>query len=91
MNPIELKIIESLVLLLVLVVIRYVVSKLIISRYKRANFDITRKQLTIKVLNILFFMILGLCLIVVWGLKGQQVIAGIGSVITLLGVAFFAQ
>ncbi|EAQ49511.1 MULTISPECIES: mechanosensitive ion channel domain-containing protein [Leeuwenhoekiella] len=91
MNPIELKIIESLVLLLVLVVIRYVVSKLIISRYKRANFDITRKQLTIKVLNILFFMILGLCLIVVWGLTGQQVIAGIGSVITLLGVAFFAQ
>ncbi|MEE3243084.1 MULTISPECIES: mechanosensitive ion channel family protein [Leeuwenhoekiella] len=91
MTPLEFKLIESLILLFVLGIIRYVVSKLIVSRYRRANFDITRKQLTIKVLNILFFMVLGFCLAVIWGLSGQDVIAGIGSVITILGVAFFAQ
>ncbi|WP_442845187.1 mechanosensitive ion channel family protein [Leeuwenhoekiella sp. H156] len=91
MNFIELKILESIIFLAVLLLIRYMVSKLIIRRYLRANFDITRKQITIKVLNILFFVVLGFSLAMIWGLKGADVIAGIGSILTILGVAFFAQ
>ncbi len=91
MNFIELKIIESIILLAILLLVRYAVSKLIVRRYIRANFDITRKQITIKVLNILFFVVLGFSLTMIWGLDSNDVIAGIGSVVTILGVAFFAQ
>ena len=91
LTEIELKIIESIVLLCVLLLIRYTVSKLIVRRFKRANFDITRKQITLKVLNMLFFIVLGFSMIIILGFSGADVIAGIGSVITILGVAFFAQ
>ncbi|MGO4910795.1 mechanosensitive ion channel domain-containing protein [Leeuwenhoekiella sp. W20_SRS_FM14] len=91
LSTLELKILESLILLAVLLLIRYTVSKLVVRRYLRANFDITRKQITIKLLNTLFFVVLGFCLAVIWGLSGADVIAGIGSVVTILGVAFFAQ
>ncbi|RXG29024.1 Mechanosensitive ion channel [Leeuwenhoekiella marinoflava DSM 3653] len=88
---IQFKLIETFVLLVILLLIRYVVSKLVIRRYKKANFDITRKQITFKILNMLFFLLLGFSMVVVWGLSSSDVIAGIGSVITILGVAFFAQ
>jgi len=91
LTGIELKIIESFILLFVLLLIRYAVSKLIVRRFKSANFDITRKQITVKVLNMLFFLVLGFSMVIIWGFSGADVIAGIGSVITILGVAFFAQ
>ncbi|PHQ30559.1 MAG: mechanosensitive ion channel protein MscS [Leeuwenhoekiella sp.] len=91
MNFIELKILESTILLVVLLLVRYAVSKLIVKRYLRANFDITRKQITIKILNIIFFVVLGFSLAMIWGLDGNEIIAGIGSILTILGVAFFAQ
>ena len=90
-DPFQLDLVYSFVMLLILLLIRYAVSRLIVRRYLRANFDITRKQITIKLLNILFFVVLGFCLAMIWGLSGADVIAGIGSVITILGVAFFAQ
>ena len=90
-TEIEFKLIESLLFVLVLLAVRYTVSKVVIRRFKRANFDITRKQITLKVLNMLFFILLGFSMIIIWGFSGSQVIAGIGSVITILGVAFFAQ
>lgn len=91
LGPIEYKIVESIILLTLLLLARYSVSKLVVRRYLRANFDITRKQITIKLLNTLFFVVLGFCLAMIWGFTGADVIAGIGSVITILGVAFFAQ
>ena len=90
-TEVEFKLIESLLFVLVLLAVRYTVSKVVIRRFKRANFDITRKQITLKVLNMLFFILLGFSMIIIWGFSGSQVIAGIGSVITILGVAFFAQ
>lgn len=90
-NYIELKILESVILLVVLLLVRYAVSKLIVKRYLSANFDITRKQITIKILNIIFFVVLGFSLAMIWGLDGNEIIAGIGSILTILGVAFFAQ
>ncbi|WGK65084.1 mechanosensitive ion channel domain-containing protein [Croceiramulus getboli] len=91
MSPLELKIIESLVALMVLLLVRYAAARLIVRRYRNANFDITRKELTIKLINVLFFVILGFGLAGIWGLTGAQIFAYITSVLTILGVAFFAQ
>ena len=48
---------ESFVALLVLLLVRYAAARLIIRRYRNANFDITRKELTIKLINVLFFVL----------------------------------
>ncbi len=89
--PVQFEIIMSIIILIILLLVRYVVARLITKRYQKANFDITRKQLTMKLINVLFFVVLGFALAGVWGLTGAQILAYIGSVLTVIGVAFFAQ
>ncbi|MGB3775642.1 MAG: mechanosensitive ion channel domain-containing protein [Leeuwenhoekiella sp.] len=84
-------ILQSLGILLILLVIRYMVVRLVIKRFLKANFDITRKQIAIKLINIFFFIILAFFLAAIWGLSGAQVLTYVTSALTILGVAFFAQ
>ncbi|MGB5943236.1 MAG: mechanosensitive ion channel domain-containing protein [Leeuwenhoekiella sp.] len=83
--------IQSIVLLVALLIVRYAFVRLIIRRYKQANFDIIRKQIAIKLINVLFFVILAFSVAGIWGLDGAQVLAYVGSVLTILGAALFAQ
>ena len=82
---------QSLGILLILLFIRYLVVRLIIKRFLKANFDITRKQIAIKLINIFYFIILAFFLAAIWGLTGAQVFTYVTSALTILGVAFFAQ
>ena len=91
MNVMDFKILQSILILAILILVRYVIVRIIIKRYLKANFDVTRKQITIKLLNVLFFVILGFFLAGIWGLSGADIFAYITSVLTILGVAFFAQ
>ena len=91
MNIIELRILESIAALVILLLIRYAVIRIVVKRYIRANFEITRKQLTIKLTNVLFFIMIAFCLAAIWGLSGSDVFTYITSMLTILGVAFFAQ
>lgn len=91
MTVIDINILQSVLVLIVFLAIRYIVGRIVVKRYIKANFDITRKQITLKLLNVLFIVILGFTLAGIWGLTGAQVLGYIASVITILGVAFFAQ
>lgn len=84
-------IIQSVGILLILLLIRYLVVRLVIKRFLKANFDITRKQIVIKLVNIFFFVILAFFLAAIWGLSGAEVFTYVTSALTILGVAFFAQ
>ncbi|WP_164076259.1 mechanosensitive ion channel domain-containing protein [Flavimarina sp. Hel_I_48] len=84
-------ILQSVGILLILLLIRYLVVRLVIKRFLKANFDITRKQIVIKLVNIFFFVILAFFLAAIWGLSGAEVFTYVTSALTILGVAFFAQ
>lgn len=85
------RILQSLAVLAVLFLIRFSVGRLIHRRYLKANFDITRRQIAIKLSNILSLVILIFFLAGIWGLSGADVVTFITSALTILGVAFFAQ
>lgn len=91
MELLNIKILQSVFLLVILLLIRYTCARVIKKRYLKANFDIVRKEITIKLLNILFFVVLAFSLAGIWGLSGAEVFAYISSLLTILGVAFFAQ
>lgn len=84
-------ILQSLGVLSILLLLRYAVGRLIHRRSLKANFDITRKQIAVKLTNILFFVILAFFLAAIWGLSGADVLTFVTSALTILGVAFFAQ
>ena len=91
MNPLELKILQSAVALIIMLLLRYAIAGLISKRYIIANFELTRKRITIKLLNIIFVVILVFLFAGIWGLQGADILTYITSALTVLGVAFFAQ
>ncbi|MDZ7716403.1 MAG: mechanosensitive ion channel [Balneolaceae bacterium] len=57
------------------------------------NYDFSnhREQITLKTTNLINFGILILLIAGIWGLQGAEVITYMTSVLTVIGVAFFAQ
>jgi len=87
----EIKILETLAAILILLIIRAIVQKVIAKRLNIADFNIQRKKITIKALNMLYILVFIVAMAGIWGLNGQQVLAFITSILAVLGVGFFAQ
>lgn len=87
----EIKLLESIGLIIVLLLIRAIFLKIVHARFSTAEFTIERKRIVNKALNLGFITILCLVLTGIWGLDQQQVLAFITSVLAVLGVGFFAQ
>ena len=71
--------------------IKWLVSRIITRRLRKAEFNIQRKKITLKALNLIYVIVLIAILTGVWGLNGEQVLAFVTSVLAVLGVGFFAQ
>ncbi|WP_297692561.1 mechanosensitive ion channel domain-containing protein [uncultured Eudoraea sp.] len=85
------KIIESIVVIALYVLIRLVVNKLI---HRRITDKLVQKSRTKIIRKTTNFIILAICLIillVIWGVKHSELAVFVGSVLTVVGVAMFAQ
>lgn len=91
MEAYQIKILETSAAFLVLVIIRSIVLKIISKRYGTADFNIQRKKITEKTLNMLYILVLIISMAGIWGLDGEQIFAFVASVLAVLGVGFFAQ
>lgn len=74
----------------------YVVTKLLINRYINTIVDgniSTRKRSKIvrKAINITLLLVLLTVLLSIWGVDQSELVVFIGSVLTVLGIALFAQ
>lgn len=85
------EIISTGILLLVIVLLRFISSKLV-KRYIKINHLLERRAtLVLKYISILFTLITMLGIFVIWGVKTDNVITTLSAVVTVIGVAFFAQ
>lgn len=91
MTDFELKTLQTLGSVLLLLLIRLVVSKIITKRLSTANFSVQRKKITGKALGLFYALILLVAVAGIWGLEGKQVLTFVTSILTVIGVGFFAQ
>lgn len=91
LTSLEWNILQSIIALMIMLLLRYIIAGLITRRQLIANFELTRKRITIKLLNIMFIVILAFSFAGIWGLEGGKIFTWITSVLTVMGVAFFAQ
>mgnify|MGYP001825185699 CR=1 FL=1 len=91
MEPFYIKLIESLIALILVVVIRRIVSSQVVKRLERADFGTMREKLISKLLNITYIIVLVIILTGIWGLEGTQVLAFVTTTLTVVGIGFFAQ
>jgi small-conductance mechanosensitive channel len=91
MTEFEIQIIQTIVLGAILIAIKLLTQKSINKFLSKFEFDLKRKRITKRIIN-LFLTILGIIILAgIWNIKRSELMVFLTSVITVLGIAFFAQ
>lgn len=85
------EIIVTAAIVIVLVVIRIIVDRIVVKRILVHNFSKHRKKIVSKLANTIVVLMTTISLISVWSLDPSQVLIFISTILTILGVALFAQ
>ncbi len=85
------EVIATTVILFTAVVVRWSLIKVVKKTAAITHILDRRANLVIKYLGILITILTVIALFVVWGVKAQNVIAALSAVVTVIGIAFFAQ
>jgi small-conductance mechanosensitive channel len=91
METYKIELIQTAIVLATLLIIRFFTKHSINRALKKFHFSLQRRRMTIKVLN--FFLITSalIALMGIWGIEQEKFVIFISSVLTILGIAFFAQ
>ena len=82
------QIIATVIAIVVFVVLRYLVNSIIGKFGRKADFGESRTQ---KYIDYFIYALAVLTLVSIWGIKPEQIFLFVSSVLTVIGVAFFAQ
>lgn len=85
------KIIATIILVLVLVIVKIITSKAIKRILTRLDFDLQRKRISQKIINLFILLAVTIGLGGIWNIDQKEFMLFFTSVITILGIAFFAQ
>lgn len=94
MNPLvpyKLQIIETVIVLIVAVILKLFTRKAINKIFINWELDLQRKRLSQRIVNVFLIIIVALVIIGIWNIHQDQLMVFVTSVITILGIAFFAQ
>ncbi len=87
----QLQWIETLILILSVIIIRFLIGTLINKLGKTFSFHKPRVSAIKKITNTIFLFIFLVLLLLVWGVHQSDLLLYASSILTILGVAFFAQ
>jgi small-conductance mechanosensitive channel len=91
MEPLQIKIAETVITLL-LYAIAFIITKFTINNtLKRVQFDRTRRKIIVKIIHLLIIVPVVVFLAGIWGLEQNEIAVFAGTLLTALGIAFFAQ
>jgi len=85
------QIIETVVVICAYLVASYIIKSVVNNALKRAQLPRSRRKITIRVANLLITVVALIFLSAIWGLKQNEIAFFVSTLITALGIAFFAQ
>ena len=91
MEAYELQIIETIILLLLLIGVRFFTQRAIKKLAIHLHVTIERRRVITRVINFLVLLLVFVLLTMIWGVDRKQMLVFVTSTITVLGIAFFAQ
>ncbi len=91
MNTIEFQLLITVGLLLVVILVKIISQKNINRLLNRFDFDTKRKRIAHRIINLFLFIFITVTLISIWNIDKKDLIVFLTSVVTVLGIAFFAQ
>ncbi len=91
MEPYELQIIQTVLVLLLLVAVRFFTKRAIKKLAIHLQVTIERRRVIVRVINFLVMLLVFVLITMIWGVDRKQMLVFVTSTITVLGIAFFAQ
>jgi small-conductance mechanosensitive channel len=87
----SLELVETIAVIVIMIVI-HLLSKSAISRaLKTFKFTVQRRRIIVKLINFVVFVFGTITIAAIWGIKQSELFIFLSSVITVIGIAFFAQ
>jgi small-conductance mechanosensitive channel len=90
-NTYPAEIVATGILILTLTILRYITFKLVKRYALRSEVLEHRKNLVLKYISVFFTALFFVSLIIIWGVQKKDIFLTISSVLTVVGVALFAQ
>lgn len=90
-NNFTIEVIATIIVLLLVFILRFIIAKLVRKYAKKSEIIEQRANLVIKYIDLLINIIAFISLIVIWGVKKDQILLTVSSITTVVGVAMFAQ
>lgn len=87
----SIKIIESLIVVLFFFLFRFIINRIINKTIIDKFIQNSRIRLIKRTINFMLFLIMVIILTIIWGVKHSDLALFIGSILTVIGVAMFAQ
>jgi small-conductance mechanosensitive channel len=87
----SIEIIETTVVVVIMIVLRLLSRSAVSRALKKFNFSYQRRKLILKLINVLVVVLGLLAIIAIWGIKQEDLFIFLSSLLTVLGIAFFAQ
>ena len=91
MNHYKIQIIETTIVFLGYIATYYIVNVIINNTLKNTQLQRARRKMIIKAVHLLSLITTIILLAAVWGLKQNEIAVFVGTIMTALGIAFFAQ
>jgi small-conductance mechanosensitive channel len=91
MTQLEIQLLETVVLGAVVVSVKLLARSSVNRLLNKMDFDLKRKQITHRIINLFLSIFLVTVLAAIWNIHRDQLIVFMTSVVTVLGIAFFAQ
>lgn len=91
MNSLEIQIIETVIVVIGFIATHFTTKTFINNTLKQTQLERGRRKIIVKAVHLFSFLTLIILLSAVWGLKQSHIAVFVGTIITALGIAFFAQ
>ncbi|MCB9251327.1 MAG: mechanosensitive ion channel family protein [Flavobacteriales bacterium] len=91
MTPLEIRIIETLVVIVLYFVIGAILKNSVEKVGVRFKYHKPRIKILNKIINLILFILFAGLLISIWGVEQSKLIFVVTSLLTVLGIAFFAK
>lgn len=91
LNTFTTEVVATIIVLVLVFCLRFIIAKLIRKYAKTSEIIEHRANLVIKYINLLINIIAVISLIVIWGVKKDDIFITVSSITTVVGVAMFAQ
>jgi len=91
METLKIQIIETTVVLAGYIITHFTTKVFVNNTLKQTDLQRGRRKMIIKAVHLLSFLIVIILLSAIWGLKQNEIAVFMGTILTALGIAFFAQ